>query len=53
MSMKICEDPDNGARCGYFGDGGFIIFEVEEGQDDFEIAELIPMAMLGVVRPIN
>lgn len=29
--------------------GGFIIFEISEGQDNYEIYELLPVLLLGVV----
>ena len=31
------------------GSGGIIIFEVKEGQDNYEILELLPVLLLGVV----
>lgn len=44
LMMKWC---GNG-RCGAFGQaGGFIIFSIKDGQDDFEFFELFPMALLG------
>lgn len=43
--MTLCDD----GACGHFGSGGFIIFEIQEGQEDFLVSELIPMAMLGVL----
>lgn len=42
--MKACTKHD----CGFFGSGGFIIFEIEEGQDNYEFYELLPMLLLGV-----
>ena len=44
-AMTLCDD----GACGHFGSGGFIIFEIQEGQEDFLVSELIPMAMLGVL----
>ncbi|GIL91065.1 hypothetical protein Vretimale_9495 [Volvox reticuliferus] len=43
--MKACSS--NG--CGFFGSGGFIIFEIQEGQDTYEFFELVPMLLLGVL----
>ncbi len=43
--MKLCKD----GSCGFFGSGGFIIFEITEGQDNYEFYELLPMLLLGVV----
>ena len=31
------------------GSGGIIIFEVKEGQDNYEVLELLPVLLLGVV----
>ncbi len=44
--MKRCWK-QNG--CGFFGSGGFIYFEIEEGQDTYEFFELLPMLLLGVL----
>ncbi|KAG2444895.1 hypothetical protein HXX76_001631 [Chlamydomonas incerta] len=43
--MKACSS--NG--CGFFGSGGFIYFEIQEGQDTYEFFELLPMLLLGVL----
>mmetsp|Transcript_13825 Transcript_13825/g.37368 ORF Transcript_13825/g.37368 Transcript_13825/m.37368 type:complete len:858 (-) Transcript_13825:79-2652(-) len=43
--MKTCSA--NG--CGVFGSGGLIIYEISEGQDNYEIYELIPVLLLGVI----
>ncbi|GAX72881.1 hypothetical protein CEUSTIGMA_g336.t1 [Chlamydomonas eustigma] len=43
--MKACVDNS----CGFFGSGGFIIFEIAEGQDNYEAYELLPVLLLGVV----
>lgn len=43
--MKACSA--NG--CGFFGSGGFIYFEIQEGQDTYEFFELLPMLLLGVL----
>eukprot|EP00241_Pyramimonas_parkeae_P016914 CAMPEP_0114281078 /NCGR_PEP_ID=MMETSP0059-20121206/2786_1 /TAXON_ID=36894 /ORGANISM="Pyramimonas parkeae, Strain CCMP726" /LENGTH=755 /DNA_ID=CAMNT_0001401535 /DNA_START=189 /DNA_END=2456 /DNA_ORIENTATION=- len=45
-TMKMC----GGKQCGYFGEvGGFIIFEMREGQVDYQLYELLPMTMLGLI----
>jgi H+/Cl- antiporter ClcA len=44
MKMTCTQD-----SCGFFGSGGFIIFEVSEGQENFLISELLPVILLGVV----
>lgn len=36
-------------RCSVFGEGGFIIWDVHGGQNDYSPFELLPMAMLGVM----
>ncbi|KAH7440920.1 hypothetical protein KP509_03G016200 [Ceratopteris richardii] len=36
-------------HCGHFGSGGFIIWDVSGGQDDYSFYELLPMAMVGVI----
>ncbi|KAH7447178.1 hypothetical protein KP509_01G095400 [Ceratopteris richardii] len=36
-------------NCGHFGSGGFIIWDVSGGQDDYSFYELLPMAMVGVI----
>mmetsp|Transcript_23545 Transcript_23545/g.51672 ORF Transcript_23545/g.51672 Transcript_23545/m.51672 type:complete len:861 (+) Transcript_23545:337-2919(+) len=43
--MKACSR----TGCGFFGSGGFIIFEISEGQDNYEFYELLPVLLLGVV----
>ncbi|MEW5313527.1 MAG: hypothetical protein WDW38_005088 [Sanguina aurantia] len=43
--MKACSTHG----CGFFGSGGFIIFKISEGQDEYEFYELLPMLLLGVV----
>ncbi|KAG7551981.1 CBS domain [Arabidopsis thaliana x Arabidopsis arenosa] len=35
--------------CGHFGGGGFIIWDVSDGQDDYYFKELLPMAVIGVI----
>ncbi|KAJ7552546.1 hypothetical protein O6H91_06G059900 [Diphasiastrum complanatum] len=36
-------------NCGHFGSGGFIIWDISGGQDDYSFYELWPMAMLGII----
>nr|GMD63389.1 chloride channel protein CLC-D [Ipomoea batatas] len=36
-------------KCGHFGSGGFIIWDISGGQDDYSVQELLPMAIIGVV----
>ncbi|XP_010524817.1 PREDICTED: chloride channel protein CLC-d isoform X2 [Tarenaya hassleriana] len=36
-------------KCGHFGAGGFIIWDVSDGQDDYYFKELLPMAVIGVI----
>ncbi|XP_024363094.1 chloride channel protein CLC-d isoform X2 [Physcomitrium patens] len=36
-------------NCGHFGSGGFIIWDISGGQDDYSFFELLPMAMLGAI----
>ncbi|CAM6082441.1 unnamed protein product [Calypogeia fissa] len=36
-------------HCGHFGSGGFIIWDISGGQDDYSFFELLPMAMVGVL----
>ncbi|XP_054805887.1 chloride channel protein CLC-d-like [Prosopis cineraria] len=36
-------------RCGHFGSGGFIIWDVSDGQEDYSFVELLPMAIIGVI----
>lgn len=36
-------------KCGHFGSGGFIIWDVSDGQEDYSFAELLPMAIIGVI----
>jgi len=43
--FKLC----TGTTCGYFGSGGFIIFEIREGQADYQLHELFPITILGMV----
>ncbi|RAL54358.1 hypothetical protein DM860_001486 [Cuscuta australis] len=36
-------------KCGHFGSGGFIIWDISGGQDDYSVVELLPMAIIGVI----
>ncbi|KAJ6806239.1 chloride channel protein CLC-d isoform X3 [Iris pallida] len=36
-------------KCGHFGSGGFIIWEIPDGQEDYSFQELLPMAIIGVI----
>ncbi|KAH9682756.1 chloride channel protein CLC-d [Citrus sinensis] len=36
-------------KCGHFGSGGFIIWDISDGQEDYSFEELLPMAVIGVI----
>ncbi|KAF5452499.1 hypothetical protein F2P56_027491 [Juglans regia] len=36
-------------NCGHFGSGGFIIWDISGGQEDYSFEELLPMAVIGVI----
>ncbi|XAR54656.1 hypothetical protein NMG60_11029889, partial [Bertholletia excelsa] len=36
-------------KCGHFGSGGFIIWDISDGQEDYSFEELLPMAFIGLV----
>ncbi|KAJ6810739.1 chloride channel protein CLC-d isoform X3 [Iris pallida] len=36
-------------KCGHFGSGGFIIWEISDGQEDYSFQELLPMTIIGVI----
>ncbi|XP_030548161.1 chloride channel protein CLC-d [Rhodamnia argentea] len=36
-------------KCGHFGAGGFIIWDISGGQEDYSFQELLPMAVIGVI----
>ncbi|KAG6726724.1 hypothetical protein I3842_02G094500 [Carya illinoinensis] len=36
-------------NCGHFGSGGFIIWDISGGQEDYSFEELLPMAIIGVI----
>eukprot|EP01025_Chloroclados_australasicus_P054300 TRINITY_DN6431_c0_g1_i5.p2 TRINITY_DN6431_c0_g1~~TRINITY_DN6431_c0_g1_i5.p2 ORF type:complete len:402 (-),score=33.35 TRINITY_DN6431_c0_g1_i5:272-1477(-) len=45
LLMKIC----SGTSCGFFGEGGYIIFEISDAQTTYELYELLPVLLLGVI----
>ncbi|XP_006650436.2 chloride channel protein CLC-d isoform X1 [Oryza brachyantha] len=44
-AMNWCKS----GKCGHFGSGGFIIWEISGGQEDYSYQELLPMAIIGVI----
>lgn len=44
-AMGWCKD----GNCGHFGAGGFIIWDISGGQEDYSFEELLPMAFIGVI----
>ncbi|KAH0450334.1 hypothetical protein IEQ34_021026 [Dendrobium chrysotoxum] len=36
-------------KCGHFGSGGFIIWDISGGQEDYSFKELLPMAIIGII----
>ncbi|XP_068648033.1 chloride channel protein CLC-d isoform X2 [Aristolochia californica] len=36
-------------NCGHFGSGGFIIWDISGGQEDYSFKELLPMAVIGII----
>ncbi|KAK8943824.1 Chloride channel protein CLC-d [Platanthera guangdongensis] len=36
-------------KCGHFGSGGFIIWDISGGQEDYSFQELLPMAIIGII----
>eukprot|EP00879_Flechtneria_rotunda_P004562 GHRR01004817.1.p1 GENE.GHRR01004817.1~~GHRR01004817.1.p1 ORF type:complete len:654 (+),score=198.62 GHRR01004817.1:480-2441(+) len=46
--MRICSE-EKGRTCGFFGAGGYLLYEITEGQENFEPLELLPMLLLGVI----
>ncbi|CAN6677115.1 unnamed protein product [Malus baccata var. baccata] len=36
-------------KCGHFGSGGFIIWDLSDGQEDYSFEEFLPMAVIGVI----
>ncbi|WVZ60181.1 hypothetical protein U9M48_010234 [Paspalum notatum var. saurae] len=39
----------NSGKCGHFGAGGFIIWDISGGQENYSYQELFPMAIIGVI----
>ncbi|XP_051129565.1 chloride channel protein CLC-d [Andrographis paniculata] len=44
-SMGWCKS----GKCGHFGSGGFIIWDISGGQEDYSFQELLPMAFIGII----
>ncbi|KAI8009746.1 Chloride channel protein CLC-d [Camellia lanceoleosa] len=44
-AMRWCKS----GKCGHFGSGGFIIWDISGGQEDYSFEELLPMAVIGVI----
>ncbi|XP_020258097.1 chloride channel protein CLC-d isoform X2 [Asparagus officinalis] len=44
-AMNWCKS----GKCGHFGSGGFIIWDISDGQEDYSFQELLPMAIIGVI----
>ncbi|KAJ3673130.1 hypothetical protein LUZ60_006504 [Juncus effusus] len=44
-AMSWCKS----GKCGHFGSGGFIIWDISDGQEDYSFQELLPMAIIGVI----
>ncbi|XP_078435555.1 chloride channel D isoform X2 [Wolffia australiana] len=36
-------------NCGHFGSGGFIIWDISGGQEDYSFQELFPVAVIGII----
>lgn len=36
-------------KCGHFGSGGFIIWDISGAQEDYSFQEFLPMAIIGVI----
>ncbi|KAL4273258.1 hypothetical protein GQ457_13G005980 [Hibiscus cannabinus] len=45
VAMGWCKS----GNCGHFGSGGFIIWDISDGQEDYSFEELLPMALIGVI----
>ncbi|KAK9139773.1 hypothetical protein Scep_009454 [Stephania cephalantha] len=45
IAMRWCSS----GKCGHFGSGGFIIWDISGGQDDYSFEELFPMAIIGII----
>ncbi|KAJ0982306.1 hypothetical protein J5N97_010561 [Dioscorea zingiberensis] len=44
-AMGLCKS----GKCGHFGSGGFIIWDISGGQEDYSFQEMLPMAIIGVI----
>lgn len=44
-AMSLCKS----GKCGHFGSGGFIIWDISDGQEDYSFQEMLPMAIIGVI----
>ncbi|XP_042450510.1 chloride channel protein CLC-d-like isoform X1 [Zingiber officinale] len=44
-AMNWCKS----GKCGHFGSGGFIIWDISGGQEDYSFQEFLPMAIIGVI----
>ena len=44
--MNTCKGEED---CGFFGGGGFIIFDINDGQSQYWFYELLPVTILGVL----
>ncbi|URE29191.1 chloride channel [Musa troglodytarum] len=47
-AMSWCKS----GKCGHFGSGGFIIWDIPNGQEDYSFQELLPMAIIGIISGI-
>ncbi|TYJ47922.1 hypothetical protein E1A91_A01G025500v1 [Gossypium mustelinum] len=45
VAMGWCKS----GNCGHFGAGGFIIWDISDGQEDYSFEELLPMAVIGII----
>ncbi|MBA0641097.1 hypothetical protein Goklo_025686, partial [Gossypium klotzschianum] len=45
VAMGWCKS----GNCGHFGGGGFIIWDISDGQEDYSFEELLPMAVIGII----
>ncbi|KAJ9530837.1 hypothetical protein QJQ45_028717 [Haematococcus lacustris] len=53
VRMLIKASCSSDGQCGFFGSGGFIIFEVKQGQEEYQVYELVPMLLLGVIGGLS
>jgi len=49
VSLRVMIKWCGSNNCGYFGSGGYIIFEISQGQVDYQLMELFPMLLLGLL----